>query len=60
MSSKARMQRYWAVVDDHGAIYCMTVYATYSEAQRARQWCMDNLEGGYRIAVLEAAHPIGD
>lgn len=58
-STGIRIQRYWAVVDDHGAIYGMTVYATYSEAQRARQWCMDNLEGGYRITAL-AAHPIGD
>ncbi|MGB6115680.1 MAG: hypothetical protein WBF97_11415 [Comamonas sp.] len=59
MSSKARMRRYWAVVDDHGAIYGMTVYATYSEAQRAQQWCVNNLDGGYRITAL-AAHPIGD
>lgn len=55
MSSKARMQRYWAVVDDHGAIYGMTVYATYSEARRAQQWCMNNLDGDYRVAVLEAS-----
>lgn len=46
-------KKHWALLDEHGFIYGMTVYKTLRDANNALQWCRKNLEVAIRIVELE-------
>lgn len=46
-------RKHWALLDERGIIYGMTVYSSYRAATFAQQWCRGNLDAALKIVEIE-------
>lgn len=46
-------RKHWALLDEHGLIYGLTVYQSLKAANKALQWRRNNLDSKLRIVELK-------
>jgi phage protein U len=46
-------RKHWALLDERGLVYGMTVYQSLQAANSALNWCRKNLDSKLRIVELE-------